>query len=427
MKCRTTRSSALVPMRKAIESGLAPDGGLFMPETIPEVVTDLRRRPPALFSELAYRVLGKYLDSELPDAVIRSLCSDAFSFPVKRVVLSPDLSVLELFHGPTLAFKDFGARFLARSLAAFRGNDKRRQLILVATSGDTGSAVADGFLGLPGIDVAILYPSGKVSPLQELQFTTLGANIIPLEVKGTFDDCQRIVKDLLLDERMSARRTLASANSINIARLLPQSLYYLWTAMEFGWRDDVTFITPSGNFGNLTAGVLAQRMGMPAKRFIAATNINDVVPRYLRGEGFIARPSVQTISNAMDVGNPSNFERLLDLFQGQLPQMASTIGGHVVTDQETRRAMQEVYQRFGYIADPHTATGLHAALELNPAPCVVLGTAHPAKFPTVVQESLQITLAVPENLARYRTDQRRTIVVNADTEAVAHQLLSRLP
>ena len=256
-------------MRKAIESGLAPDGGLFMPETIPEVVTDLRRRPPALFSELAYRVLGKYLDSELPDAVIRSLCSDAFSFPVKRVVLSPDLSVLELFHGPTLAFKDFGARFLARSLAAFRGNDKRRQLILVATSGDTGSAVADGFLGLPGIDVAILYPSGKVSPLQELQFTTLGANIIPLEVKGTFDDCQRIVKDLLLDERMSARRTLASANSINIARLLPQSLYYLWTAMEFGWRDDVTFITPSGNFGNLTAGVLAQRMGMPAKRFIA--------------------------------------------------------------------------------------------------------------------------------------------------------------
>jgi len=336
----------------------------------------------------------------------RKLARGALTFaPVLRR-LDEHVLLLELFHGPTCAFKDFGARFLASAMEEFLGNDGSRVLILVATSGDTGSAVAHAFHGRSNIDVAILYPSGRVSELQEKQLTTLGGNVRALEVQGSFDDCQRLVKEAFQDATLGRRLRLTSANSINIGRLLPQCFYYIFAATrkrELG-STPVTMCVPSGNFGNLTAGVYAWRWGMPARGFIAATNANDVVPLYLAGAGFSPRPSARTLSNAMDVGNPSNFERLAATFQDDWKSMAALIEGRSVSDARTRETMRSIHDRHGLLVDPHTAVGCAAAADHLAAgsdeQVIVLSTAHPGKFTDIVRDATGALPEMPERLAR---------------------------
>ena len=405
MKYRSTREKGvLVSAREAILRGLAADGGLFMPEQFPEIAPALREAKGLTFPAIAEMVATPFLEGEIAHSDIRSLCLDAFNFPVPLVEVEKDTYVLELFHGPTLAFKDFGARFMARCMASFLSGSKERTVLLVATSGDTGGAVAQGFHGLQGIEVIVLYPSGKVSPLQERQFTTLGGNVTALEVRGTFDDCQRMVKELFAEKDLTSKVHLASANSINIARLIPQSFYYFWALSTLGWPANVEFVTPSGNFGNLTAGLFAERMGLTVSGFTAATNRNDPVPEYLESGVFKPRPSVETISNAMDVGNPSNFERMMDLFGGSVEAVRRRVTGVRCTDAETEDTMRETYQTFGYLADPHTAVGLFAAEKRRAAgykgKMVVLGTAHPVKFNEVIERVLAFSPPIPLSLAK---------------------------
>jgi threonine synthase len=317
------------------------------------------------------------------------------------------LHILELFHGPTLAFKDFGARFMARLMAYFVRGETRPLTVLVATSGDTGSAVAHGFLGVPGIRVVILYPSKRISEPQEKQFTTLGENITALEVAGTFDDCQRLVKQAFADEALNKKAFLTSANSINIGRLLPQMFYHVAAYRQLPVASVPLIVSvPSGNFGNLTAGIFAKRIGLPVAMFVAATNLNDVVPEYLRTGQFQPRPAKPTYSNAMDVGNPNNFPRLLDLCRNRLEYVQREIWGHAATDEETLSEMKAVHQRYGYIADPHTAVGLlgwEAYKREHPEPSqgLVLATAHPAKFAEVVAKAIGVAPPLPDRLAAY--------------------------
>jgi threonine synthase len=324
---------------------------------------------------------------------------------VKLVSLSPGLHVLELFHGPTLAFKDFGARFMARLLGYFVRDEQKQLTVLVATSGDTGSAVAHGFLGVPGIRVVILYPSKRISEAQEKQFTTLGENITALEVAGSFDDCQRLVKQAFSDEELNKRAFLTSANSINIGRLLPQMFYHLAAYRQLPVASVPLIVSvPSGNFGNLTAGIFAKRIGLPVARFIASTNANDVVPKYLLSGEFQPRPGIATISNAMDVGSPNNFPRLLDLCRNRLEYVQKEIWGHSATDEETLVAMKTVHERYNYIADPHTAVGIlgwEAYKREHPEPSqgLVLSTAHPAKFAEMVQRAIGSAPPLPDRLA----------------------------
>jgi threonine synthase len=388
--------------------GLAPDGGLYMPAEIarrsPQELEEFRSLP---FTEVCFRVVKPFAGAEVPKEVLWQVVSEAINFPVKLISLSPALHILELFHGPTLAFKDFGARFMARLLAYFVRGETRPLTVLVATSGDTGSAVAHGFLGVPGIRVVILYPSKRISEAQEKQFTTLGENITALEVKGTFDDCQRLVKQAFSDAELNKRAFLTSANSINIGRLLPQMFYHVAAYRQLPVASVPLIVSvPSGNFGNLTAGIFAKRIGLPVARFVASTNANDVVPEYLRTGKFHARPATQTYSNAMDVGSPNNFPRLLDLCRNRLEYVQREIWGHGATDEETLSAMKSVYQRFGYIADPHTAVGVHgweAYRSRHPEPTqgLVLATAHPAKFADVVTRAIGTAPSLPDRLAAY--------------------------
>jgi threonine synthase len=319
-----------------------------------------------------------------------------------------------------MAFKDFGARFMSQLLGHFASQQNREITILVATSGDTGSAVANGFLDVPGTRVVVLYPSGKVSEVQEKQFTTLGKNIASLEVDGTFDDCQRMVKQAFMDDSLKKKLFLTSANSINIARLIPQSFYYFYAHSRVADRSrPVVFSVPSGNFGNLTAGLFAQRMGLPVKRFIAATNINDIVPAYLQSEQFNPQPSKQTISNAMDVGDPSNFSRMLDLFEGSHENMSSQIMGYSFNDDETKIAMREVFARSGYILDPHGAVGYlglkkYAAANTEKATGIFLETAHPGKFGDVVESVLNTTLILPETLQKFMAGKKQSVKLKND-------------
>jgi threonine synthase len=363
--------------------------------------------------------LSKYI-SELSDSELTSITEDAFNFPSPLVRLDERTSVLELFHGPTMAFKDFGARFMARILPKLHTSGAPLT-ILTATSGDTGAAVAQGFHGVDGVHVFVLYPSGKVSPLQEAQFTTLGGNITALEVDGTFDDCQRLVKMAFNDAELQAALTLTSANSINIARLLPQGEYYRRAVTDAGRpASELTFVVPSGNFGNLTAGLMASRDAFPEVTFFAATNANDVVPQYLHGHPFTPRGSVQTLSNAMDVGDPSNFERLLWMFDGDDTKLREEIGGLGVTDTETRAAIKDTYDRFGYVADPHTATGLHAWEQVRDQSRyagkqgIVLATAHPAKFMDVMEDVLPRVVSIPERLAEHAARPKRSEKIAAE-------------
>jgi threonine synthase len=346
-----------------------------------------------------------FTGAELPEEVLWQIVSESINFPVKLVSLSPGLHVLELFHGPTLAFKDFGARFMARLLGYFVRGESRQLTVLVATSGDTGSAVAHGFLRVPGIRVVILYPSRRISEAQEKQFTTLGENITALEVAGSFDDCQRLVKQAFSDEELNKRAFLTSANSINIGRLLPQMFYHVAAYRQLPVASVPLIVSvPSGNFGNLTAGIFAKRIGLPVTKFIASTNANDVVPQYLLNGKFEPRAGIATISNAMDVGNPNNFPRLLDLCRNRLESVQKEIWGHGATDEETLAAMKMIHERYNYIADPHTAVGVlgweaYKREHPEPAQGLVLSTAHPAKFADIVERAIGSAPPLPDRLA----------------------------
>jgi threonine synthase len=404
----TSRQAPLTSLRGAVLRGLAPDGGLYMPVEIArrsrEELEEFRRLP---FTEVCFRVVKPFAGPEVPEEVLWQVVSEAINFPVKLISLSPALHILELFHGPTLAFKDFGARFMARLMAYFVRSETRPLTVLVATSGDTGSAVAHGFLGVPGIRVVILYPSKRISEAQEKQFTTLGENITALEVSGTFDDCQRLVKQAFADAELHKRAFITSANSINIGRLLPQMFYHVAAYRQLPVASVPLIVSvPSGNFGNLTAGIFAKRVGLPVARFVASTNANDVVPEYLRTGEFHPRPATPTFSNAMDVGSPNNFPRLLDLCRNRLEFVQREIWGHGATDEETLAAMRSLHERFGYIADPHTAVGVlgweaYRREHPEPAQGLVLATAHPAKFADIVARAMGAAPPLPDRLAAY--------------------------
>ena len=431
----TNGRSRPVAFREAALTGLADDGGLFMPASIPDLPAAFWRDCDALtFAEIAEEMAAPFVDGDIPLPALRAIVQDALAFDAPLVELAPGLRILELFHGPTLAFKDFGARFMARVFAYLRAGatqDARELTVLVATSGDTGSAVAQGFHGVPGTRVVLLYPSGKVSRIQEQQLTTLGDNITALEVRGAFDDCQRMVKAAFRDPELQARLALTSANSINIARLIPQTFYYAYAYAQLREKSSPpVFAVPSGNFGNLTAGVLAQRMGMPCAGFVAATNANDVVPAYLASGRFTPRPSQQTHSSAMDVGDPSNFARLLALYGGDHARMAREIHGNSVSDDDTLAAMRELYDRYGYVADPHTAVGyrglsryLHGLGDTNQQQGIVLATAHPAKFAETCREALGIEVELPESLRACLAQPKRAIIMPAEDEALRAFLL----
>lgn len=403
------------PLKEAVLRSLPADRGLYMPEELTPLPESFWQTWRDLsLGELGFQVTKHILQGAIPDEDLRPLVHEAINFPAPLHPLTDNLSVLELFHGPTLAFKDFGARFMARLMGYLTKDDGRELTVLVATSGDTGGAVASAFHNVPGTKVIILYPKGGVSDLQEKQLTTLGGNITALEVSGTFDDCQRLVKAAFSDRELSERLNLTSANSINISRLIPQSFYYFEAARRLPEGTKPTFIIPSGNFGNLTAGLLALRLGLPIEKFVAATNANDVVPRYLLDGQYQPRPSVATISNAMDVGAPSNFARMVDLFArpanpnaervteaDALAEMSAHIDGLSYNDTVTRQAIREVWEKYNYAMCPHTAIAYLAAKDIETtSPKVILATAHPSKFlPTMEEELGQGTTIVPDRLA----------------------------
>ncbi len=406
MKYYSTNSKELqLDIKEAVIKGLASDKGLFMPEYIPTLPESFINNLNELsLQDIAWEVLKLYFTPVIPDEKLRSIIDEAFNFEIPLIKIEGNISVLELFHGPTSAFKDVGARFLARVLSWFVKDIKQDIYVLAATSGDTGGAVANGFIDVPGIEVIVLYPKGMVSDRQERQFTTLGRNITALEVDGTFDDCQRLVKTAFLDEELNEKLFLTSANSINIARLLPQVVYYFYAFGQI--RDktkDIVFSVPSGNFGNLTAGLIALKMGLPIKRFIAATNINDVVPEYLSSGNYNPKTSVQTIANAMDVGEPSNFVRILDLFNNDLDSIKRSVVGYVVDDKKIKTTIKEVSEGSSYILDPHGACGYAALAEQiqNNEYGVFLATAHPAKFPEVVEEQIENEVVMPETMQQF--------------------------
>ncbi len=378
-------------LREALLLGLARDGGLLMPTEIRVLDDDfIKTLPDRSFPEISYRVAHTLIGDSIPENDLQEIISGSISFPAPLIKLSSDQAILELFHGPSLAFKDFGAQFMARTLSYFNRNENDHLTILVATSGDTGGAVAAGFHNVPGINVVILYPKGKVSKLQELQLTSFGGNISALSVQGTFDDCQTLVKQAFNDRSLREAKRLTSANSINIGRLIPQSFYYFEGFKQaMSQLKPIRYVVPSGNFGNLTAGLLASRMGLPIARFLAATNINDIVPQYLKSGLFQPRKSQETLSNAMDVGNPSNFDRILDLYGSTWNKIIVDIAGSSSTDSETMEAIRTVYRQHDYIIDPHAAVG-YLASESNRDNFfdIILGTAHPSKFKSTIDKAL---------------------------------------
>jgi threonine synthase len=417
MKYRSTlRRSPEVSLRDAVLCGSAPDGGLYMPVEMPRLPYDFAARLPKLsFPEIALEVGGLFTGAEIPRPVLKKIVTEAFNFPVPLVQFGKRLHILELFHGPTLAFKDFGARFMARLMGYFVEESGKELTVIVATSGDTGSAVAHACLGLSGIRVVILYPAGRVSDAQEKQLTTLGQNITALEVAGSFDDCQRLAKQALVDPALAGNITLTSANSINIGRLIPQIFYYFSAVSQIGPAEvPAVFSVPSGNFGNLTGGLLAKRIGLRIPQFIAATNANDVFPEFLRSGNMIPRASRHTLSNAMDVGNPSNFARIVDLYDNDLQAIRRDIWGCSFSDEETLRAMHDFDQRHKYVLDPHTAVGVlgwecYAKQNQATTQGIVLATAHPAKFAETVARAIGVQPEMPERLAAFLDRPKKSI------------------
>ncbi len=425
----TNSPDTKVSLKEAVLRGLAPDKGLYMPETIPTLnASFFASIGQKSLPEIGFEVLKPFFCPDIPEETFKTIVQESLNFDIPIVKVSKNIYSLELFHGPTLAFKDVGARFMARILSHFAKGRNEEINVLVATSGDTGSAVANGFYKVPGIKVQVLYPKGMVSQVQEKQFTTLGHNITSLEVEGTFDDCQRIVKEAFMDSELNEKLVLTSANSINLARLLPQSVYYYYAYAQMqkaGIKDDIVFCVPSGNFGNLTAGLLAQAMGLPIKRFIAATNINDIVPQYLQTGLYVPTPSKSTVANAMDVGDPSNFVRILDIFASDHNLVKSKIEGIAFTDDEIREGVRRVDQTFNYVMDPHGTTGylaLEKILTSNKIG-VFLETAHPAKFPEVIEPAIGRKIDVPLRLQAFMKGEAKSIAIKANLDELKRFLL----
>jgi threonine synthase len=431
----TNDPSLRVPFREALFNSLPADRGLYMPVELPVLPPDFWAALPGLsLPQIAYEVARTLLQDALPAEVLRGIIDEAINFPAPVVALDADTYALELFHGPSLAFKDFGARFMSRVMGYFLAREGGRPLdVLVATSGDTGGAVALGFLGVPGVRVTILYPQGKVSPIQEQQLTTNGQNIRALEIDGTFDDCQALVKQAFADAELNGRFRLTSANSINIARLIPQAFYYVnaYAQLRRLGRDEVVFAVPSGNFGNLGAGLLAWKLGLPVRQFLAATNANDTVPAFLRTGLYQPKPSVATLSNAMDVGSPSNWARIADLFRADPAALTSLVSGYSYSDDETRAAIRQVFDAHGYVVCPHTAIAWRAWQQWRQehpqerAAGVFLATAHPCKFPEVFDADVAARVGEPAQVRALAARPRQATPLPADYAALRHYLLTR--
>ena len=422
----TNKKTSPTPLSEAVIKGIAPDRGLYMPENIKRLPEEFFKHIDELsFKEISFEVAKAFFDEDVNENELKKIVYDTISFDCPIVHVNNNIWALELFHGPTLAFKDVGARFMARMLAYFIKNEnptinnKGKELtqtvnVLVATSGDTGSAVANGFLNVENIHVYVLYPKGKVSKIQECQFTTLGHNITAIEVDGTFDDCQTLVKEAFADKELNAIMRLTSANSINVARFLPQAFYYFNAyarIKKLGLSDNLVVCVPSGNFGNLTAGLFAKRMGLPIKRFIIANNINDVVCNYLKTGNYSPRQSIQTIANAMDVGAPSNFARMLDLYDFSYSKMSADISGTAYEDLQIRTAIKECYKKYGYVLDPHGACGWQALNDglKDSETGIFLETAHPAKFKDTVENIIGTTLIIQQRLANLKQKKKQSV------------------
>ena len=413
-------NTARVDFREALLQGIAPDGGLYVPESMPAIDPGLfKPNAKATLHSVGTEILSAFIE-EIPKIELESIITRAWDFPIPLTQLEDNIYLLELFHGPTLAFKDVGARFMAQVMSYFLEHQQRELTIIVATSGDTGSAVAHGFFNVPHIKVFILYPSGKISPLQEQQMTTLGGNITAVEVEGTFDDCQRLVKAALNDRVLQTTRALTTANSINLGRLLPQSTYYFWALIQlrqkFNHDEPPLVVVPSGNFGNVTAAAYAKKMGAPIRSLVAATNANDGVLHYLHSGEFFPRPSIQTYSNAMDVGNPSNLTRLQVLYNNNLANFRQDIDGVSISDEETLNEIHFTYTTANSILDPHTAVGVAAARKArewmtNPPPIIVAATAHPAKFVDVVKKAIGADVPLPVALQEAASRPKHSIKI----------------
>ncbi|MBO0323940.1 threonine synthase [Muricauda sp. CAU 1633] len=400
--------------KEAVIAGIAPDKGLYFPESITPLPSDFFDTIEELSNhEIAFQAIRQFVSEDIPDAILKEILENTLDFDFPVVEIEENVATLELFHGPTMAFKDVGARFMANCLGYFSQGEKEEVTVLVATSGDTGGAVANGFLGVDGVNVVILYPSGKVSDIQEKQLTTLGVNIVAMEVDGTFDDCQRMVKTAFLDGEITGHKKLTSANSINVARWLPQLFYFLFAYKQAKSKGkEIVFSVPSGNFGNICAGMVAQKLGMPIKHFVASTNVNDVVPKFMQQGIYNPVPSIATISNAMDVGDPSNFVRIRHLYQDDLSTLQENLSSYAFTDDTTKVAMKEVYSQTGYVMDPHGAVGYLGLKEYQKSKPntygIFLETAHPVKFLDVVEETLGLSPEIPAQIQKVMGKEKKS-------------------
>ena len=427
----TNGKAPLATLEEAVVRGLAPDKGLYMPQEIRPLPQEFFDNIENMsFQEMSYQVAHNFFGDDVDAESLREIVFDTLAFETPIVKVEDNIYSLELFHGPTLAFKDVGARFMARLLRYFIKREGKKQVnVLVATSGDTGSAVANGFLGVDGIHVYVLYPKGKVSKIQESQSTTLGKNITAIEVDGVFDDCQALVKSAFMDEELQGHMNLTSANSINVARFLPQAFYYFNAyaqAKKLGKADNLTICVPSGNFGNITAGLFAQRMGLPIKHFIAANNANDIFYNYLLSGIYSPKASIQTIANAMDVGDPSNFARILDLYKSSHAEICNHISGATYSDDEIAATMKKCYEQTGYVLDPHGACGYQALKDnlKEGETGVFLETAHPAKFKEKVDAILSTNIEIPTRLADFMKGKKQSLEMAADFSAFKQFLLN---
>jgi threonine synthase len=427
----TNKKAPYATLEEAVVNGLASDKGLYMPEKINKLPKEFFDNIDKLsFQEIAYKVADAFFGEDVPADVLKGIVYDTLSFDIPAVNVKDNIYSLELFHGPTLAFKDVGGRFMARLLGYFiRKEGEEKVNVLVATSGDTGSAVANGFLGVDGIHVYVLYPKGKVSEIQEKQFTTLGKNITAIEVDGTFDDCQALVKNAFMDKELNEHMKLTSANSINVARFLPQAFYYFYAYAQMkkiGKADNLVVCVPSGNFGNITAGLFGKKMGLPIKRFIAANNKNDIFYNYLKSGEYKPRPSVSTIANAMDVGDPSNFARVLDLYGCSHDEICKDIEGVTYSDEQISDIVSTAYTETGYLLDPHGACGYRALSEnlKNGETGVFLETAHPAKFLNTVQGIIREEIAIPKKLQEFMKGTKQSVQMDKSFDSFKKYLMN---
>ncbi len=422
-----------IDFREATIKGQGKEKGLFFPENIPQLNEEfIQNLHQYSNEEIAYRCMKDFAGDDIPSKILKEIVAETVSFEIPLVKINEQISILELFHGPTLAFKDIGARFMSRCLSYFLKNQQKQVTVLVATSGDTGGAVAHGFYKIPQINVVILYPKNKVSPVQEKQLTALGENISAIEVNGSFDDCQNLVKQAFSDEEINSQLFLTSANSINVARWLPQQIYYLIALKQWiqQHKEHPVICVPSGNFGNICAGVLAYFRGLPVSHFIAACNANQVVPDYFKTQNYQPQKAIATLSNAMDVGDPSNFVRVLELFGHQFETVKNKISAYSIDDDQTMGTITEVYAKYGYVLEPHSAVAfasMEKYLKENPnQKGFILGTAHPVKFPDAVEKAIHTQIEIPESLNELMKKEKKTVEINSDFEELKRFLLHKI-